>query len=182
MAENEILDITSRRWQRTRAALVKPDVSLTAIAECVAENLQSELQLKLANAFRKGQTLLMVLQAVDKDDAAIRAAVSTFQDGHLVRIAREAAMVATSKDAASIAQCAAQMLIDGLINKAMLFARRNGCFQDSDRFQALKSALRDEFSVRQTSLAGVIEASLNGQQVRRHKMPKKVQTPISAEA
>ena len=36
MAENEILDLTSRRWQRTRAALARSDLSPAAVAERVA--------------------------------------------------------------------------------------------------------------------------------------------------
>ena len=37
MAENEILDLTSRRWQRTRAALARSELSPAAVAERVAE-------------------------------------------------------------------------------------------------------------------------------------------------
>lgn len=62
MAENEILDLGGRRWKPTRAALAKPDLSISAMAQCVADNLQAVLQ----SSLRKGQTLLSVFQAVDR--------------------------------------------------------------------------------------------------------------------
>lgn len=182
MAENEILDLSSRSWLRTRAALAKPDLSFAAMAECVADNLQSVLQLKLANAFRKGQTLLTVFEAIDEHPAAMRAAINIFQDQQLVRIAREATLAAPTKDVASIACCAADMLVDGLIKKTMAFANQNGCFEDRDRISALKKALEHEFSSRRNGLAGVIQASLEGQRVRQFKVVSQERTPMTAES
>lgn len=183
MAENEILDLKGgRRWRSTRAALAQPEWSLSAMAACAADNLQSVLQLSLANAFRNGQTLLSVFQAIDQHPAAMPAAVSMFQEQQLARIAREATWAATAKDSASIAQCAADMLIDGLISKTMVIANGNGCFQDSGRLKALRSALEQEFTGRRSSLASVIEASLKGEPVRRFKAVTRSQTPISASA
>ena len=182
MAENEILDLGGRRWTRTRAALAKQDLSISAMAQCVADNLQSVLQLSLANAFRKGQTLLSVFEAVDRHPAAMRAAVSMFQDQQLARIARDATFTASIKDSASISQCAAEMLIDGLISKTMVIANGNGCFQDSSRLKTLRSALEQEFSGRRNSLASVIEASLRGQAVRRFRAVSGDRAPRSASA
>lgn len=178
MAENEILDLGGRRWKPTRAALAKPDLSISAMAQCVADNLQAVLQ----SSLRKGQTLLSVFQAVDRHPAAMRAAVSMFQDQQLARIARDAAWAASAKDSASIARCAADMLIDGLMSKTILIANGNGCFQDSGRLQALRSALEQEFSGRRSSLAAVIEASLKGEPVQRFKAVSRDRTPISASA
>lgn len=185
MAENEILDLeNSSRWRRTRAALAKPDLSISAMAECAADNLQSELQrsLSLANAFRKGQTLLTIFQAVDEHPSAMRAAVSMFQDQQLARIARDAAKIAPTKDAVTIAQCAVDILIDGLTKKALILASRNGCFQDHGRIEALEGALAHEFSTRRSSLVGVIEASLHGQAVRQFKPLKKDRMPMTPSA
>lgn len=182
MAENEILDLTSRRWQRTRAALARSDLSLADMAECTADNFQCVLQKELANAFRAGQPLLIVFQVVDPYSAAMRAAVSMFKDGQLARVTREAVKAATTKDAANVARCATDMLVDGLIDKALLFARRNGCFEDNTRLDALKSALVHEFALRRDSLAGVIEASLNGQQVRQYRPVIKDRIPMTAGA
>lgn len=182
MAENEILDLSSRSWQRTRAALAKPDLSFAAMAECAADNLHSVLQSKLTKAFRKGQTLLTIFQAVDEHPAAMRAAVNIFQDQQLARIAREATLVATTKDAKNIALCAADMLIDGLIKKTMAFANQNGCFENRDRIGALKKALEHEFSSRRNGLAEVIQASLGGQRVRQFKAARKERIPMTAES
>lgn len=179
MAENEILDLKGgRRWKPTRAALAKPDLSISAMAQCVADNLQAVLQ----SSLRKGQTLLSVFQAIDQHPAAMQAAVSMFQEQQLARIARAATWAATAKDSASIAQCAADMLIDGLISKTMVIANGNGCFQDSGRLKALRSALEQEFTGRRSSLASVIEASLRGQAVRRFKAVSRDQAPITAGA
>jgi hypothetical protein len=180
MAENEILDLGGRRWTHTRAALAKPDLSLSAMAACAADNLQSVLQSSLANAFRNGQTLLSIFHAVDQHPAAMRAAVSMFQDQQLARIARDATVVASIKDSASISQCAADMLIDGLISKTMVIANGNGCFQDSGRLKALRSALEQEFSGRRINLSSVIEASLQGQATRRFKSVRRNQAPVTA--
>lgn len=183
MAENEILDLKGgRRWSRTRAALAQPHLSLSSMAACAADNLQSVLQLSLANAFRNGQTLLSVFQAIDQHPAAMRAAVSMFQEQQLARIVREATVAATAKDSASISQCAADMLIDGLISRIMVLANGNGRFQDSGRLNALRSALEQEFSGRRSSLASVLEASLQGQAVRRFKVVSRDRTPITASA
>lgn len=182
MAENEILDLNSRRWQRTRAALARSDLSLAAMAERTADNFQSVLQLSLASAFRKGQTLLMIFEAVDQHDSAMRAAVSMFQDQHLARIARDAAKAAATQDIPSIARCAVDMLVDGLIKKAVLLANGNGCFQESDRREALKIALEREFSIRRSSLAGVIEASLHGKPVRQYRAAKQSRMPMTPSA
>jgi hypothetical protein len=178
MAENEILDLGGRRWRHTRAALARPDLSISAMAQCVADNLQAVLQ----SSLRKGQTLLSVFQAVDRHPAAMRAAVSMFQDQQLARIARDAAWAASAKDSASISRCAADMLIDGLMSKTMLIANGNGCFKDSGRLQALRSALEQEFSGRRSTLAAVIEASLKGEPVQQFKAASRDRTPISASA
>lgn len=179
MAENEILDLKGgRRWKPTRAALAKPDLSISAMAQCVADNLQAVLQ----SSLRNGQTLLSVFQAIDQHPAAMQAAVSMFQEQQLARIARAATWAATAKDSASIAQCAADMLIDGLISKTMVIANGNGCFQDRGRLKALRSALEQEFTGRRSSLASVIEASLRGQAVRRFKAVSRDQAPITAGA
>ncbi|CAM3681454.1 hypothetical protein [Polaromonas hydrogenivorans] len=183
MAENEILDLkTSSRWRRTRAALAKPDLSVAAMAECAADNLQSELQRSLAQVFRKGQTLLTILQAVDEHPSAMRAAIRIFQDQQLARIARDAAKAAVTKDISTIAQCAADMLIDGLMKQALILANNNGCFQDRQRIEALESALTNEFSVRRSTLVAVIETSLQGQPVKKLKTVRKNRIPMTAGA
>ena len=92
MAENETLDLGGRRWRHARAALANTDLSLAEIAKRIGDGLRSDVQSRLAKAFRSGQTLLMVTQAVGQNSVALRAAVESFQDGRLARIARDAAI------------------------------------------------------------------------------------------
>ena len=114
MAENEILDLSSRRWRNTRAALATPNMLLTSVAECVADDLNRGLNLQLSKAFRAGATLLTVLHASEQHPAAMRAAVENFQDQQLARIARDAIKATPTRDPAHVAQCATQMLLDGM--------------------------------------------------------------------
>lgn len=182
MAENEILDLGGRRWQRTRAALVNPNLSLTAIAECVAEDLQRAVHLQLAKALRSGHTLLTVLQATEQHPAALRAAVESFQDQRLARIARDAISATASKDPADIARCAVNMLLDGVMDKLPALAGRSGCFQEGARRDTLLQAVQQSLDARRDELAAVIEASLRGQPVRQLRRPgaARRQAPMDA--
>jgi len=166
MAENEILDLSSRRWRNTRAALATPNMLLTSVAECVADDLNRGLNLQLSKAFRAGATLLTVLHASEQHPAAMRAAVENFQDQQLARIARDAIKATPTRDPAHVAQCATQMLLDGLMRKALVLADRGACFQSSTQRDALAKALQQEFDSRRGALASVIEASLRGGPVR----------------
>jgi hypothetical protein len=184
MAENEILDLASRRWRTTRAALATPNMPLAAVAERVADDLNRQLNFKLSKAFRAGATLLTVLHASEHHPAAMRAAVENFQDQQLARIARNAIKATPTRDPAHIAQCATEMLLDGLMRKTLIFADRGGCFSDSSQRDALTKALQLEFDSRRGALASVIEASLRGGPVRqwRRTSTGHGRTPIDARA
>lgn len=181
MAENEILDLAGRRWQRTRAALVNANLSLTAIAECVAEDLQRAVHLQLAKALHSGHTLLTVLRATEQHPAAVRAAIESFQDQRLARIARDAISATASKDPADIARCAVTMLLDGLMDKLPALARRSGCFQAGARLETLLQAVHQSLDARRGELVAVIKASLRGQPVRqRRNGAERRQAPMDA--
>jgi hypothetical protein len=160
MAENEILDMGSRRWRPTRAALANPDLSLSAVAEVVANDLESQL----SKALRSGQTLLMIFDASHQEPAAMRAAVQSFKDQQLARIARDAIKVAPGKDPASIAHCVTDMLIAQLIDRTRLLAHQSGW--GSEKREALMKVLQQEFESRRMALAAVTEQSLRGQPAR----------------
>jgi hypothetical protein len=160
MAENEILDSCGRGWRPTRVALANPDLSLSAVAEAVADNLDSQL----AKALRGGQTLLIFFAAAQQDPAAMRAVVQSFQDQQLARIVREAIKVSPAKDPASVAHCVTDMLVDGWIEKTQLLANRSGW--GPEKIQALMTVLRQEVESRRRALAVVIEHSLQGHPLR----------------
>ena len=180
MAENEILDVKGRRWRHIRAALIKPDLSITEMAECVVDNFQSVIQRSLANALRKGQPLLLIFRAIDQHPSAMRAAVGMFQDQQLARIVRNATLVAKTKDISSIALCVTDMLFAGLKEGALVLAKQNGCFQERGRIEALKTELENALGSRRNDLSKIIEASLLGQAVKRRSVAKQKRIPVTA--
>lgn len=184
MAENEILDLKGRRWQRTRAALAHPSSPLTAMAACAADDLTHGLRLQLAKALRAGQTLLTVLQASEQHPAALRATVESFQDQQLARVTRDAIAATPSKDPAAIAQCMAAMLADSVMDRLPALAERTGCFDDNVRHEALMQTVRQELDSRHHELVATIEASLRGQPVRstRRTSAQRTQSLVSANA
>lgn len=167
MAENEILDIRGRRWNRSRAALAEPHPSLTYIAQCLADDLNRGLHHQLSEAFHAGQTLLLILRAANQDRAALRAVVASFQDQELARTIRNACEVAGTQDFSKVAHCAMDMLFNGLMDKALVFAARNEDFQDPVQRSALARTLWSELEARRGELVSVVEASLRGERVRR---------------
>lgn len=180
MAENEILDMGSRRWRPTRAALANPDLSLSAVAEVLANALESELRFQLSKAPRNGHTLLMIFDASQPEPAAMRAAVQSFPDQQLARIARDAIKASSDKDPASIAHCVTDMLIDGLIDRTRLLADRSGW--SPEKREALMKVIQQEFESRRMALAAVTEQSLRGQPVRqvRRKRPDRDVSRVDA--
>ena len=183
MAENEILDLGGSRWKHTRAAMAAPDSSLTAIADCIAEDLTGSLRLQLYRAFQQGQTLLTVLRAAGEDTAALRAAVESFSGQWLARMSRNAIKATPSKDPAAIAQRAADMLIDACIDKASGFSGRYDRFQTQTEREALRNAVRLRIDACRGDIAAVLEASLCGQVVRRQRraIGGPVQAPVDAQ-
>lgn len=167
MAENEILDMGSRRWRPIRAALANPELPPSAVAEVVANCLQ----LRLSRALRSGPPLLMIVDASLQAPAAMRAAVQSFPDQQLARIARDAIKASTDKDPARIARCVTDMLIDGLIGRTRLLADR--CGWSPEKRETLRQAMQQEFESRRMALVAVTEQSLLGQPVRqvRRKRP-----------
>ncbi len=182
MAENETLDLGGRRWRHARAALANTDLSLAEIAKRIGDGLRSDVQSRLAKAFRSGQTLLMVTQAVGQNSVALRAAVESFQDGRLARIARDAAKLVKENEPASIASCATDMLIDSLMSRVQVVAGKNARFQDDHQRKELMNAVRSEIDARRSGIAAVIEESLRGQPLRqwRRKRIEGSQTQVDA--
>lgn len=171
MAENEILDMRSRNWQPARAALANPDLSLSAVAEMVASGLLPQL----CKALRRGQPLLMIFDAAQQEPAAMRAAMYSFQDQQLARIARNAIKASPGKDPASIAHCVTDMLIAQLIDRTRLLVHQ--CGWGPEKREALMNVLQQELESRRVALATMTEQSLRGQpvdQVRRKRPDRNV--------
>jgi hypothetical protein len=182
MAENEILDLGGSRWKRTRVAMAAPDGSLTAIADCIAEDLTGSLRLQLFRAFQQGQTLQTVFRAAGESRAALSAVVESFCGQWLARMSRLAIQVAQSKDPSVIAQCATDMLIDACIDKASGVSGGYERFQTRTEREALSNVLRRRLDACRGEIAAVIEASLCGQGVRRQRRAKVSPTRAKVDA
>lgn len=176
MAENEILDLHGRRWRNTRAAFATTTLSLTAVAQCVADDLNRGLFFQLAQAFRAGAPLLTVLKASQEHPAALRAAVEAFKDQQLARVVRNAIQATPTRDPVRIADCAVQMLFDSLLPKALVFADRSGCFQDPSRRAELANTISLELNARRATLVSAVELSLRGGPVRQWRRSRAAET------
>ncbi len=160
MAENEILDMGSRRSRPIRAALANPELSLSAVAEVVVNDLQSQF----SKALRSGQTLQTILDASHQEPAAMRAVVKSFRDQRLARIAKDAINASPDKEPMSIAHCVTDRLIAQSIDRTRLLAHQGGW--GPEKCGALMKVLQQEFDSRRMALAAVTEQSLRGQQAR----------------
>lgn len=163
MAENEILDFGGRRWQRSRAALASPNLSLTAIAACIGDELNRAIHLQLSKALRGGQPLHDILRATESNPAAARAAVQSFQDQGLGQIVLNAIKIAASRDPSAIANCATDLLLRAIKDRASVNAGRCDSFQQPHQRQALNKAIEVELESRRSGIAATIAASLRGQ-------------------
>lgn len=167
MAENEILDFGGRRWQRSRAALALPTNSLTAIAECIADDLNKGLNLQLRKAFQGGQTLHDILRATEGNNAAARAAVQTFQDRGLAQVIQNVIKITGSRDLSVIASHAAKYLVTAVLDRMLVNAGQHESFRDHAQRQALGKAIEGELEARRSGIAATIQSSLTGRQALR---------------
>lgn len=167
MAENEILDFGGRRWQRSRAALSLPTNSLSAIAECIADDLNRGLQLQLKKAMRAGQALLDILRATESNPAAGRAAVQSFQDQGLAQIVANATKIAESREPSVVANCVTDLLLKTVLDRTLVNAGRCESFQDQGQRQALGKAIEAELENRRSGIVATIAASLAGRPILR---------------
>lgn len=182
MAENEILDVGGRRWQRSRAALALPNLSHTAVAECIADDLNRGLQLQLRKAFQAGQTLLDILRAAEGNSAATRAAVQSFQDRGLAQIIQNAIKIAASREPSVVANCAADMLLKAVQELTLGLAGRSDSYQEYAQRQALGKAIEAELKACRSGVVANIEASLRGQPAMRLRpsVTRQLSTPRTA--
>lgn len=167
MAENEILDLGGRRWQRSRAALALPTLSMASIAECIGDDLNKGLNLQLRKAFQGGQTLHHILRATEGSNAAARAAVQTFQDRGLAQIIQNVIKITASRDPSVIASHAAMYLVTTVLDRMLVNAGQHESFQDHAQRQALGKAIEAELEARRSGIAATIESSLMGKQALR---------------
>jgi hypothetical protein len=184
MAENEILDFGGRRWQRSRAALALANLGPTAIAECIADDLNQGLNLQLRKAFKGGKTLHDILRATEGNSAAARAAVQSFQDRSLAQLVQNATKVAGSTDPFVVASCAAELLLATVRDRMLVNAGKHDTFQDHAQRQALGKAVEAELEARRSGIVATIAASLTGQPAMRLRRgsTRQPSTPRTASA
>jgi hypothetical protein len=140
MAENEVLDVGSRRrykvWKRL---LADSSVPPEAVADCLADEFAKILQGKL-----RRNPLYLVLRACRDQPDALSAVVSNFKDRALARLVHKAYLITRSSEPRVVAQKIAELLIDSLIDRSNRYALR----QDKDVFAPRRAALDSASAVK----------------------------------
>lgn len=177
MAENEILDVGNpRRYKQFRNALCDSSLSDSDVAEALEEDLKDALRKKL-----RRKPIYLVLQACDVGGNLLRAAVDSLKDRHLAKIVERAHAASRSSDPSVVASAMASMLIDGVIEKAMRFARKQTPNGDGIRYASLESAARNQLEAYRPQIAAELEASLRNVPGRRGPArPKKTVQAVAS--
>jgi len=162
MAENEILYISgARRWRATRRALASGD-AIESVADCFADDLLRGVRNSLMVSLRKGAPLLALLRAADVGREALSAVVANFQDKQLARIVQRAIAVRGAHDSDGVARNVCQIIMDGVLEKALLYAGR--C--ENYKTQRARDTLEQRLSAR-LKLTSLLQSSARGDAVRR---------------
>lgn len=165
MAENEILDIArSRHWRKTRSLLINA-ASAHEIAICLAEELDIGFR-KALGGLRKGETLLIFLKAFKDDPMGLRAAVDSFKDKELARIARLAISSVGTDDSEKLAATIASCISDRVRDQTMLFALQSERYCEGYERAALDAAITEKLEESHSKLSKLLEASLRGERIK----------------
>ena len=174
MAENEILDVGNRRhYRRWREALV--DSNLTPSE--VSEPLVWEFLLRLGNSLRR-KPLYAVLRACGSNRQALQDAIADLKYGAMAKCVERAHLITQSTNALIVSQKTAELLIDGLIDKANRYAVRQG-ITDGVRCAELEHAAAARLEASKPEIVRILVASLQNEPIRQPRGAPKVR-PSSA--
>jgi len=173
MAENELLDVGSRRrYKRWREALGDPNLSPAAVADCLPEEFVAILR----NALRR-KPLYLILKACSQDRSVLREAVNNFKDRDMAKLVERAHTIARSTDPSVVARKLAELLVDKFVDRANRYALKH----DHNTNAARHAALANETSARLTAclpeISGLLDASLRGDPIRRARNIPKQKIP-----
>lgn len=168
MAENEILDVGNRRhYRRWREALADSNLSPSEVAETLA----TEFLTRVGNALR-GNPMHAVLKACGSDRQVLQDAITDLKSGALGKLVERAYRITQSTNPLIVSQKIAELLIDGLLDKANRYAFRQG-ITDSGRHAALEQAASG-LEACKPEIVRLLAASLQGEPIRRPRRPPTV--------
>ncbi|MBE1162787.1 hypothetical protein [Dyella acidiphila] len=172
MAENEVLDVGSRRnYKRWLAVVADSGVSASVAADRLAEDCLATLLRKL-----RAQPLYLVLKACGVDQIALQSAVATFKDASLARWVETAYRITQSTEPSVIARKVAELLIDGVQSQATRFTMRNDLSIDQNRRDELELATSTSLLAARDQIVEVLEHSLrNGIPQRKRSVSREQQ-------
>ena len=170
MAENEVLDVGNRHhYRRWREALADPNLSPSE----VSEPLIMEFLLRLGNKLRR-KPLYAVLKACGSDRQALQDAVANLKYGAMAKCVERAHRITQSTNPLIVGQKIAELLIDGLVDKANKYALRQGTI-DGVRHAALEHAASARLEACKPEIVSLLAASLRGDPIRRPRSTPRVQ-------
>ena len=176
MAENEMLDVGSnKRYRRWKAALTNVDLAPVEVASILGEELISLLRSKL-----RKQPLSVVLTACKGDDAMLQDAIESFKEISLARLVVQASHVCRSTAPEDVAVATADLLVDGLHDRANLHTGKERYGLDRSRQAEIRSETFAKLEGCKSELIRILSASLSGREnvrVRITRRPK----PTAAE-
>jgi hypothetical protein len=163
MAENEILDVgDSRLYRKWKASLANPELSALEVANCLSEDLMGRLRSQL-----RGKPLYDLLNACGGDREKLRQAVTSLKNGALAKLVETAYAITRSHDVHVVASQIADLLIDGLADKANLYVGKKSLAIGVGRQAEIERESTSRLETSRPEIIGLLVASLTGQPIKR---------------
>ena len=163
MAENEVLDVGNhRRYRRWRQALADASVEPASVAGCLTEEFLTILRNRL-----RRKPLYLVFKACEQDRNVLQEAIINFKDRHMAKLVEKACAITRSRIPLVVASTIAELLVDGLVDRANRYAFKHDHNASGDRHAALEHAASARLEACKPQIVGVLAASLRGEPIRR---------------
>ena len=162
MAENEVLDVGSRRqYRRWRKALADPNLTPSEVAEILGEDFSVALRSKL----RRGP-LYLVLKACGTNREALQKAVEKLKDRAMAKLVEQAFTMTASRDPVVVATQMANLLVDGLLDRANCYALKHDHNADAARYAALEAEASIRLEAAKPQIISALVTSLRNEPVK----------------
>lgn len=176
MAENEILDVGNRRrYRRWRQALADSNVSPAGVADCLSDEFLTILKSRL-----RRKPLYLIFKACGRDRSVLQEAVINFKDREMAKLVEKAYAITRSNIPLVVAEKIAELLVDGLVDRANSYAFKHDHNANGDRHAALEHAASARLEACKPQIVSLLAASLRDEPISRVRGAPKA--PVSAQA
>ena len=159
MAENEMLDVGSnKRYRRWKAALTNVNLAPIEVASILSDELLTLLKSKL-----RKRPLSVVLSACKGDPVMLQDAIESFKEISLARLVVQASHLCRSMTSEDVAIATADLLVEGLQDRASLQAGKERYGLDRSRQAEIRSETFIKLEECKPELIRMLRASLSGQ-------------------